>query len=202
MADNSDTPETPAAEAPKPAPRRRGPRKATAGADAPAPKGATTRRTPAKRAPKDEGIVAKVEDGAATAAKSVRAAATRTATKASDTVTGTARKAATAVGAVKPRSSKRATPRSTAKGKKAAPKSTLARATDKVGGTWGAAAIAGGLAVAGATAAALLSLRSSSAKGDANTPPNANAGAHQPDGTDSSKSFEAGIADENTVPNA
>ena len=67
------------------------------------------------------------------------------------------------------------------------------------GGKWGVAAIAGGLAAAGAAAAALLSLKGSTAKGD--TPTDPAKGAHQPDGADSSKSFDAGIADENTVPN-
>ena len=86
--------------------------------------------------------------------------------------------------------------RATAK-KGASGKSTLGKATDKVGGGWGVAAIAGGVAAAGAAAAALLTLRGSTPKGAPKQPGKT---AHQPDGTDSSKSFQAGIADENTVP--
>lgn len=104
----------------------------------------------------------------------------------------------------KPRSTKRQPATRTAKVTSAARSATdrassvAKTATDKVGGKWGAAAIAGGLAAAGAAAAALLTLRGSSAKpGD---PAAKGKKAHQPDGTDSSKSFEAGIADENTVP--
>jgi hypothetical protein len=216
----ADTPDTPPAtnDQPAPAPRRRAPRQTAAKAEGAAPK--RTRRTAPKPAAEDTGVIAKVEEGAASAAKSVRTAASRTASKtgeavsdtarkASDAVTGTARKTGDAVtgtarkaaNAVKPRSTKRATPRSPAKGrgKAAAQRSTLDKATDKVGGRWGAAAIAGGLAAAGAAAAALLSLRSSTPKADA---PTKGKGAHQPDGTDSSKSFQAGIADENTVPNS
>jgi hypothetical protein len=70
-------------------------------------------------------------------------------------------------------------------------------------------------AIGAAATAALLSLRSSTPKqpslpapkpdGKAGAKPEGKAGAkhggaHQPDGTDSSKSFEAKIADENTVP--
>ena len=56
-------------------------------------------------------------------------------------------------------------------------------------GRWWWKAIAGGLGAI-ATGAALFSLRGSSRRRSA----------HQADGTDSSKSFEAGIADEGTIP--
>ena len=62
------------------------------------------------------------------------------------------------------------------------------RATGKRGRWW--KALAGGLGVL-ATGAALLSLRGGSRRKPK---------AHQADGTDSSKSFDAGIADEGTVP--
>jgi len=71
------------------------------------------------------------------------------------------------------------------------PQSMDTRATDrkaKSGGRWWKA-IAGGIGAI-AAGAALFSLRGSSRR----------KGAHQADGTDSSKSFEAGIADEGTVP--
>jgi hypothetical protein len=72
-------------------------------------------------------------------------------------------------------------------------KAAAKTATDRVGGKWGVAAIGAGLAVAGA-AAALFSLRGDPAIAKTK------AVARQPDGSDSSASFEAGIADENTVP--
>ncbi len=85
------------------------------------------------------------------------------------------------------------------------------------------AALAGGLAAVGAAAtAALLSLRGSTPKTDGEdkpapaksdsdasaavggeTPPvatNPNGHAHMPDGEDATKSFNAGIADENVIP--
>lgn len=102
----------------------------------------------------------------------------------------------------KPRASKRPTPAPRRK----ASASPVEKATEKVGGKWGAAAVVGGLAAVGAAAtAALLSLRGSTPKASAPEQPKLpgpGAGAHQPDGTDSSKSFEAGIADENTIPEA
>lgn len=93
----------------------------------------------------------------------------------------------------KPRSTKRATP---APKRRAPAKSATDKAPDK-SGKWGtAAAVVGGIAAVGAAAtAALLSLRGSTPK-DARP----KRGAHTADGTDASKSFEAGIADEGTIP--
>lgn len=194
MADTPDTPDAPTADEAKPAPRRRAnPRKTVA------PTTTKPRATPA-RGRGQKGVVAQAED-----------AVSRVAAATKDAVTSTADKA---VKAVKPRSSSRAAPRATpsarttgakrpattakrAPGKKSAGrKSSLDKATDKLGGRWGAVSIVGGIAAAGAAAAALLTLRGSSKP----KPAEPARTAHQPDGTDSSRSFQAGIADENTIP--
>ncbi len=99
--------------------------------------------------------------------------------------------------APKPRTPKRRKPSATATSKANA-KQTAKKAVDKAGGKWSTAAIAGGVAVAGVATAALLSLRGSTPKKD--KPVKAGKGAHQADGTDASRSFEAGIADEGTIP--
>ena len=175
MADTTDTPPAGLATGDAPAtPRRRGPGKATTAAKVP-----STRR---KAAPS-------TVDQAEAAVKDTATRVKRGAAKAEGAVVDAAKDAVKAV-----------TPRGGRGKAKAATKTTRKSPTKKAGrGKWGVAAIAGGLAAAGA-AAALLSLRgSSAAKGEA--PADPSKGAHQPDGSDSSKSFQAGIADENSVPN-
>ena len=208
MADTPDTPPAATEDTQAPAPRRRAPRKATPKGDAAPVKSTPARRAAAKRTPKkDAGLVAtagdalqKVEDRTAGAVRATRGAATRTAKRAEDAVVGTARKAGSAVGVVKPRSSKRTTTRTAAKrpASKQASTSAVTRVTDKVGGPWGAAAIAGGLAAAGAAAAALFTLRSSTPKQDGESTPPTGKGV---DSADASKSLPAGTTDENTAPN-
>jgi hypothetical protein len=100
--------------------------------------------------------------------------------------------------APKPRSTKRSTPRPAPVRKTVAPL-VVAKVPEKTRGKWGAAAIFSGVAVAGAAVGALLTLRGSTPKVPASAKPEGKH-AHQADGTDSSKSFEAGVADPGTVP--
>ncbi len=169
----ADTPETPTSDAPKP--RRR-----------PTRKPAVTKSTAAKPTAATPKPAADTEPKAAETKTAAPKPASRKA-KPADAVKS--------VKAVKPRSSKRGTPRvKPAAARKTPPKTRLERATDKVGGGWRAAAIAGGVAAA---VGALLTLRGSTPK---QPDPAPHKGAHQADGTDSSASFEAGIADEGTIP--
>lgn len=98
----------------------------------------------------------------------------------------------------KPRSTKRSTPRPVPARNTATP-APVAKPPEKSRGKWGAAAIFSGVAVAGAAVGALLTLRGSTPKSPIPPKPKGTH-AHQADGADSSKSFDAGIADPGTVP--
>ena len=100
----------------------------------------------------------------------------------------------------KPRSTKRSTPRP-ASARPIVPLAPVVKPEQKARGKWGAAAIFSGVAVAGAAIGALLTLRGSTPKLPRLPKPDPAPGhAHQADGTDSSESFAAGIADPGSVP--
>ncbi|SFN76841.1 hypothetical protein [Sphingomonas sp. OK281] len=163
--------DTPDTEAKKPVTRRRAPRKSSAPKAAPA---ATSSAKPV--APKPAPTAKPVAD------KPVAAAPAKPVAKPTP----------------KPRSTKRSTPRPVPARNTATP-APAAKPAEKTRGKWGAAAIFSGVAVAGAAVGALLTLRGSTPK-PATPPEPKGKHAHQADGTDSSKSFDAGIADAGTVP--
>lgn len=174
---DTDTPDT---EAKKPVVRRRAPRKTSAPKAAPAASAKPITAKPA-RAPKPA-AAKPLPSAKPVADKPIITAPPRTAAKP----------------APKPRSTKRSTPHPVAARKTVTP-TAVAKPAEKTRGKWGAAAIFSGVAVAGAAVGALLTLRGSTPK--ATTPPKPKGShAHQADGADSSKSFDAGIADPGTVP--
>lgn len=76
-----------------------------------------------------------------------------------------------------------------------APVKLVSDTRDRMGDRNFLAAVLGGVAALGAAAGGILyALRNGSAR------PTPDSGAHQADGTDSTRSFEAGIADEGTIP--
>jgi len=215
MADESDTTTPPQGNAPA-TPRRRAPRKAaapkSAATKAPAKPTDTTPDPTAKPAPKPAKAPPKPRSSKRSTPKPTPKPRATAATRVADTAHDVS-EAVTAAEERAAKITKTAARRTRSSARKAG--TSTAKATEKVGGIWGAAKIAGGVAVLGAAAtAALLSLRSSSRSGNTYKPallPGAAkepqpatpiVTAHQPDGTDSSKSFEAGIADENTIPDA
>ncbi len=162
--------DTPDTEAKKPVTRRRAPRKTSA------PKAAPAATSSAKPVAAKPATVKQVAD------KPVAAAPSKPAAKPTP----------------KPRSTKRSTPRPVPARNTATPV-PVAKSSEKPRGKWGAAAIFSGVAVAGAAVGALLTLRGSTPKVPTPPKPKGNH-AHQADGADSSKSFDAGIADPGTVP--